>query len=264
MIRLTDAKGQLLAFSDDKEDLGSGLNTHHADSYFMTKLPADGTYYVHVGDAAGKGGEEYGYRLRISAPRPDFALRVMASSTSLRPKSSATFSVFALRKDGFDGPIKITLTNAPAGFTPSPVMLASNKNVASFSFKADAVTTNGPVNLTIVGSAKIGDKEIVHEAVPAEDRMQAFLWRHLVPAQDLKVLVYDPAYRPPPKQVAPELSPEQLIRAKAVAAESMARGRPITKGQAVARAQPFKALYEEGLFTADFYCDRVVECGCPQ
>jgi len=38
----------------------------HADSYFLARLPADGTYYVHIGDTARHGGEEYGYRLRVS------------------------------------------------------------------------------------------------------------------------------------------------------------------------------------------------------
>jgi hypothetical protein len=33
--------------------------------------------------------------------------------------------------------------------------------------------------------------------------MQAFLWRHLVPAGDFKVLVFDPAYKPPLKRVPP-------------------------------------------------------------
>ena len=51
-----------------------------------SKLPADGTYYVHIGDTARNGGEEYAYRLRISAPRPDFALRVVPSSIGLRSK----------------------------------------------------------------------------------------------------------------------------------------------------------------------------------
>ena len=81
--------GKLLAFNDDHEDPESGLNTHHADSYLMVKLPADGTYYVHLGDIARNGGEEYGYRLRISPPRPDFALRVVPSSVGLRSKSAA-------------------------------------------------------------------------------------------------------------------------------------------------------------------------------
>ena len=87
VIKLTDAAGKLLAFNDDHEDLGAGLNTHHADSYFMARLPADGTYYVHIGDTARHGGEEYGYRLRLSAPQPDFELRVVPSSLSLRGKS---------------------------------------------------------------------------------------------------------------------------------------------------------------------------------
>ena len=63
------------------------MNTHHADSYLMVKLPADGTYYVHLGDTARNGGEEYAYRLRISPPQPDFALRVVPSSVALRGKS---------------------------------------------------------------------------------------------------------------------------------------------------------------------------------
>ncbi|MCX6910891.1 MAG: PPC domain-containing protein, partial [Verrucomicrobia bacterium] len=149
VVKLTDAKGQLLAFSDDREDLGAGINTHHADSYFMTKLPADGTYYVHIGDTGRKGGEEYGYRLRISAPQPDFALRIMPSSISVRQKSSTAFTVFAVRKDGFDGPIKITLKDPPIGFTPYPVILPGNKNITSVGFKTDLIT-KGSVNITVV------------------------------------------------------------------------------------------------------------------
>jgi hypothetical protein len=254
----------LVALSDDVEDLGSGVNTHHADSYFMTKLPADGLYYIHIGEAGNKGGEEYGYRLRISAPRPDFELRTMTSSTTCRQKNSGAFTVFALRKDGFNGPIKLAVTNAPAGFTPYVTVLASNKNVSSVSFKADIVTTNGPVNLTIVGIAKIDGKEIIHKAVPSEDRMQAFLWRHLVPSQDLKVLVFDPAWEMPPKYVAPDLTPSQMVKAKAVTAEAVAAGRTITKNQVAGRMRQLKLLYEEGLFTTDFYCDRAIECGDPQ
>ena len=46
----------------------------------MAKLPEDGTYYVHLGDVGRHGGQEYGYRLRISPPRPDFELRVAPSA----------------------------------------------------------------------------------------------------------------------------------------------------------------------------------------
>jgi hypothetical protein len=66
-----------------------------------------------------------------------------------------------------------------------------------------AQPTPTPVNLTIAGSAKIGPKDVVRAAVPAEDRMQAFLWRQLVPAGELAVLVFDPNYQPPPKHPTP-------------------------------------------------------------
>ncbi|MBI5397119.1 MAG: hypothetical protein HZA91_17615 [Verrucomicrobia bacterium] len=262
VIKLTDASGKLLAFSDDREDLGAGVNTHHADSYFMAKLPADGAYYVHIGDTGRKGGEEYGYRLRISAPQPDFALRVVSSSASLRGKNSTSLSIFAVRKDGFNGPIKLDLGNPPAGFTAYPSALSANQTIGRVSFKADVVATQGPINLTVIGSAKIGEKEIVHEAVPAEDKMQAFLWRHLVPAQNLKVLVFDPSSEPPPKRVPREISPAMLAEAKVKAAEMLAKGQKFTKGQVAGRVRQVRILFDEGLLTDDFYNTKVAECEC--
>ena len=88
-IKLTGPDGKLLAFNDDREDPGSGLNTHHADSYVMARLPAGGVYTVTVGDVSHGGGDEYAYRLRISMPQPDFALRVVPSSIALRCKAAA-------------------------------------------------------------------------------------------------------------------------------------------------------------------------------
>jgi len=261
VVKLTDAKGKLVAFNDDCEDLTSGLNTHHADSYFTAKLPADGIYYVHIGDTGRHGGQEYAYRLRISAPRPDFALRVAPSSTSFSSKGNTYLSVYAIRKDGFTGDIKLDLKNPPTGFTSYPTTLTATQAFGRIRFKTSLVATKDPVNLSIAGSGKIDEKVIVHEAVPAEDRMQAFLWRHLVPAQDLKVLVFDPKYTPPPQRVPPELSPAQLAKANAVVMEAEAKGRKFTKSQVVGVARGIKTLYEKGLLTDDFYGNRIAELG---
>ena len=197
VIKLTDATGKVLAFSDDHEDLAGGANTHQADSYFLTKLPSTGTYYVHIGDTARKGGDEYAYRLRLSAPQPDFELRATPSSARIRTNSTTPITVFAQRQDGFKGPIKLELKHAPAGFSAVPVTLPAGQNNAALTIQGPSTPMKDPVSLVIIGTAKMGEKEITHEAVPAEDRMQAFLWRHLVPARDLKVLVYDPNFEPP-------------------------------------------------------------------
>jgi hypothetical protein len=290
VLKLTDASGNVLAFNDDNEDLGAGLNTHQADSYLLARLPADGTYFVHLGDTARQGGEEYGYRLRISAPQPDFELRVVPSSLAFRSKSSGTLTVYAQRKDGFAGQIKLALKDPPAGFTAPAVTLASTQTVAKLTIRTTLTATEEPVNLTVIGTAKDADKDLVREAVPAEDKMQAFLWRHLAPAKDLKVLVFDPAYQPPPKHVPPPLPPSLLetnrpslanVRsatnailatnlAAAVTASTNSIGgtnsaavppKPkFTKQQVASRLRELKVLFQEGMLTEEFYEAKVAEC----
>ena len=78
-------------------------------------LPADGTYYIHLSDTQGQGGPEFAYRLRVSEPRPDFALRIAPSSLSVRAGMSVPVTVYALRKDGFTNAIDLALKDAPAG-----------------------------------------------------------------------------------------------------------------------------------------------------
>lgn len=254
MVKITDARGRVLAVNDDHEDPGSGLNTHHADSYVTFELPADGDYCVHLGDAARSGGNAYAYRLRISQPQPDFALRVVPSSAAMRSKGSTALTVHVLRKDGFDGPVKLTLKDPPEGFTSSTVTLPAGKESVRFPVRTSLKATKGPVSLVIQGQAQVGGKTIRHDAVPAEDRMQAFLWRHLVPAQDLSVLVFDPSYQRPATRVyKPKPGTD-------VAAEKPVGPTKFTKRQVQGRLRQLKRLYEEWLITDEFYGKKVAEC----
>jgi hypothetical protein len=50
-----------------------------------------------------------------------------------------------------------------------------------------------PTSLRIEGRAKINGQEVVRAAVPADDMMQAFIYRHLVPAKELLVTVKERA-----------------------------------------------------------------------
>jgi hypothetical protein len=261
VLKLTDAAGKVLAWNDDHEDLGSGVNTHHADSYLRAALPADSDYYVHLGDTVRNGGEEYAYRLRISDAQPDFALRVVPSSVSLRGKSSAQVSVYGIRKDGLTGPIKLSLRNPPPGFSAEPVSLTGTQEVARLTIKTTLAETAEPVNLTVAGRAKVGEQEVSHDAVPAEDRMQAFLWRHLVPAAELKALVFNPSAAPPPKRVQRARPPSTPETNATVAASTPAPGKPkFTKQQVAGRLRELKLLFEEELLTDDFYDRKVAEC----
>jgi len=189
VLKLTDANGRQLAINDDHEDKGSGLNTHHADSWLCATLPADGTYYLHLGDTQHKGGPEYGYRLRISPPRPDFELRVVPSSINVRGGATVPITVYALREDGFSGEISLALKGAPSGFTLSGGRVPAQQDQVRLTLTVPPTPTKEPLSLSLEGRAMIQGRSVVRPAVPAEDMMQAFAYRHLVPAKDLKVAV---------------------------------------------------------------------------
>ncbi len=205
LLRLTDASGKILEWNDDYvlKDTAflfkdcEGLLTHHADSYLKTKLPADGTYYVQIADSAKHGGAAYGYRLRLTTQTPDFELRVTPSSLSPRPGEVVPVTVYVLRKDGFDGPIEVSVKNTPPGFKLEGGHIPPGCEHIRMTLKAPQKALDKPVALEIEGRAMVGEKTILRRAVPAEDMMQAFLYRHLVPSQELLVAMRK-ARRPVP------------------------------------------------------------------
>jgi len=281
LLKLTDGDGKVIALSDDREDLGAGLNTHHADSWLMATLPADGTYFAHLSDTARKGGEGYSYRLRLSRPRPDFELRVVPSSISLRTNSTASVTVYAQRKEGLARSITLALTNAPPGFSADPVKLPLGQTSARLTIRGPKTPTKTPVNLTIVGTSPVGEKLVIREAVPAEDRMQAFLWRQLAPATELKALVFDPGYELPLKRPVPQRTPRPAAVTNAVtnavaminaigstnvaATTNTVPAKPrFTKSQVERRLRELSRLYQEGLLTEAFHNEKADECEAQQ
>ncbi len=189
LLRLTDGTGRQLAFNDDHEDKGTGLNTHHADSWLRAILPEDGTYWLHLGDTQRQGGPEYAYRLRLSPPRPDFELRVVPSSVNLRGGMCVPLTVYALRKDGMTNEITLRLKDAPAGFALSGGRVPARQDQVRITLTAPPTAPPEPVSLLLEGRATLPAGQIRRDAVPAEDMMQAFAYRHLVPMRELKVAV---------------------------------------------------------------------------
>ena len=188
-----DNAGNQIAFNDDYEDLASGLTTHHADSRISVKLPADGLAFVRVTDTQGQSGITNAYRLKVHVAEPTFSLRVTPSSLNARPGGNAKLTVHALRSGGFTGPITIKLKGAPSGFSMKHAIVPADKDVADISI---TVPSSGdaqePVALILEGVAQDGSQTFTADAVPAEDMMQAFIYRHLVPVDALLVDVRSP------------------------------------------------------------------------
>jgi len=189
VLKLTDADGKQLAFNDDHEDKGAGLDTHYADSYLTATLPGDGAYFIHLGDVQRHGGTEFAYRLRISPPRPDFAVRVVPSSLNVRGGASVPLTVYALRRDGFTNEITLALQDAPTGFRLTGARVPANQDQVRLTLMAPPEPTEEPLCLSVEGCALVQGHAVSHPAVPAEDMMQAFAYRHLVPSIELNVAV---------------------------------------------------------------------------
>ncbi|MBI5686939.1 MAG: peptidase [Verrucomicrobia bacterium] len=186
-LKLTDASGNQIAFNDDHADKGAGLTTHQADSYLQATLPANGVYFLHLNDAQHKGGPEHAYRLRVSAPRPDFDLRIVPASVSARAGRPVPITVYALRKDGFAGDIALSLKDMPAGFALGAATVPATQAVARLTLTVQPAIESLPTVLKLEGRATIQGRGVSHPALPAEDMMQAFEYRHLVPASELKL-----------------------------------------------------------------------------
>ena len=185
IISLTDAGGKTLAANDDHEDKGAGLTTHQADSYLTCEIPTNGAYYVHLGDVQGRGGDAYAYRLRISAPQPDFDLRVVPSAINVAQDRTAPITVYALRKDGFRGEIRLSAKNMPCGYSMKPAVITNNAESLRLNIFVPEDTPLGCVYPILDGTATIQGTNVMHTAIPADDMIQAFAYHHLVPAQEL-------------------------------------------------------------------------------
>lgn len=188
-LRLTDSKGKIIASNDDCEDPESGLLTHHSDSYLSARLPTDGPYFLQVSDSQGHGGPEYGYGLRVGPPQPDFALRMTPSSLNVPAGRAVTATVYAVRKDGWDGDIEIALKDAPAGLALSGGRIPKGMGKVRVTLTAPGARTVQLLNVHMEGSAQMGGKTITRPVIPADDMMQAFAYHHLVPSRQLLVTV---------------------------------------------------------------------------
>ena len=209
LLRLADSSGNVLEWNDDHVLKDShlhkdvmGLVTHHADSYLLAELPKDGNYYVQLTDTQHHGGGAYGYRLRIAPAQGDFALRVTPSSISMRAGGTVPIWVHALRKDGFNGDIDVILKDAAAGFKLCGGRIPAGRDRVRVTLTAPAKAPAEPVALQLEGRTSIGGHTIKRPAVPADNVMQAFLYRHLVPAQDFLVFIQKSRWGVPPVELA--------------------------------------------------------------
>jgi hypothetical protein len=191
-LQVIDSSGKSVAVADDTDDPAAGLLPHQADARLDLVLPADGTFFVRLDDVQGKGGEEWFYRLALSRAQPGFELQVFPSSLKLSRGGSVPVTVKAVRHGGFDGEIELSARNLPSGVVLERAVIAAGAPTASVVFSATDRAKEAVFPVEIEGSALCGARTLQVQAMPTEDRMQAFLYKHLVPSRQLMIKLCDP------------------------------------------------------------------------
>ncbi|MGY8650281.1 MAG: PA14 domain-containing protein, partial [Verrucomicrobiia bacterium] len=100
------------------------------DSKLTFTAPRDGEFLASVSDVRGAQGKDYKYTLTIRPRRANFS--VSLSGVANVPKGSGReFSVRAVRMDNFTGPIRVDITDVPAGFrVTTPLTIEAGQTLA--------------------------------------------------------------------------------------------------------------------------------------
>jgi len=177
--------GSIVGQNDDYKRANIGENVHHADSYLMLVLPADGKYRLTVTDVCGKGGKDYFYRLRLGPPEPDFQVYLLSSTLFVPVRRTQFVPVLIERKDGFDGPIRIKIDNSDDFALSGNDTLPAGAVKTAFTVKSLKNPGKEIKTLAITAEADINGVKVSHPVIAADEYMQAFAYTHLILSDNL-------------------------------------------------------------------------------
>jgi hypothetical protein len=142
------------------DDGGAGYGK---DSRVYFDPPADGDYMVRIGDSRNDGGPNYGYRLTVRPPRPDFTVSFNPTAPSVWKGGAIPIGVTVNRVDGFDEPVHVRLENLPIGFEAPATFIERGQLSTQFALYATPQAANMDKPIKLVAKATIDGKEVVRE-----------------------------------------------------------------------------------------------------
>lgn len=155
--------------ADGKKVSGGDDSKSSTDPTFNFKVPADGRYTVVVSEQlAGRGGEDFLYRLEIAPPvtgKPGFQLKLTGDSLAITRGAESKYKVNVERRGGFNEEIALSLENLPAGVTVTGGKIPKGKNVVELKLKATGDAKVVAQRVRVIGKAKIGETETKSTAV---------------------------------------------------------------------------------------------------
>jgi hypothetical protein len=173
---------------------GRVFNTDDRDPVVRWEVPEDGSYRVLVRDLFNQSSRDNPslvYRLSIRKDTPDFRLVAMPDSpppkqgdqfyihvtpAAIRRGESLPVNVYALRRDGFNGEINLSVEGLSAGLRAGVAKIEAGRNSAQIILTAEENAAVWTGQLKVIGKAKIGDVEVTRQAGAAALRWDVGNW----------------------------------------------------------------------------------------
>lgn len=144
LLELADIPSPVKVSSNGYAYDGPPFNAGSLDILGKLEIPEDGSYQLLLSDLFGgtRKDPRNRYRLIIRRPQPDFAVvawplhmelrngdrNALSKPLALRPGSTMALEVVSLRRDGFDGEIRLALSDLPPGVRGTGLSIAPGKN----------------------------------------------------------------------------------------------------------------------------------------
>ena len=165
---------------DDCQSVSDGaINLISTDPVALLKVPATAQYQLAVRDLdVGQSlSRIQAFRLSVAPPQPGFdllAYRVFPHSdvnqtqpfgSKLVRDGSELLRIFVVRRDGWNGAVKVRCEGLPPGVSSREVFIAANQSHAQMTLKASDSTTAAATPIRVIGASE--DGAIEREAVAA-------------------------------------------------------------------------------------------------
>jgi hypothetical protein len=179
-VTVTDNTGRVLSRANEGPDDTVRLSF---------TAPATGDYFLAVRDLARDGGPAYAYRLEVQngAPLPEITTEVEGLTV---PREAYQPVALAVTRNGYTGPIPLTLLGAPAGVSLSPDTIPPGADRIVCKLSAGPSTPLGLHTLQILTEVKWGPKRLV--------RVRPMIDRQRVNVDLIPFSLREDQRRPPP------------------------------------------------------------------
>lgn len=223
-----------------------GFDSLSYDPVLAFQADRDATYRVLVRDQAPSlsGNQRRAYRMILRRPQPDFQLLAAIKAPPeakdqpparwnpvVRRGGTAPIRVVAVRRDGFDAAVTLTVEGLPEGVTAHPAVIARGQTAATLVVEADDDVSAWTGPIRIVGREDNGDEPRVRHATAATVVWESF---PALPSRATRDLVLAVAAEAAPVRIEPGVNkPLKIHAGEKVTAQMHATRRAAVKGDIV-------------------------------